>query len=629
MSFNQKRGSITSSASFSQSVNPRRLSSYGHVMAGTGALPSAHTAAIKSSINSNSGSKRPSSLLLNPLQTQHRNRTLKARVARMCPSIVHGAPRRRRSMLAMLCAGSVIVLIYFLSSWDVQVSTKDLLSSYKKSADSSDNNHIVTNNNKPAVAAKKEPIVYKNPDGSDMSLKSIFMIRDFGRSECERAFDEKGLSAGIKKERERNRDQSWSTVNREDAWEMSLSWKRRLKEILPNFKDYNAGWIGQGVVLTAFFREGEDDRETMIEDLLLQIKMLRGLSTIPIEVWFESVEDITAELHQSLAEWGTLIRALDDDSSTAADAIVETPENDSVTGTTDPAITLGDIEDFKARDPSPAQLQKALTVAALINSGFEDIIFYSPTTLPLQSPRVVFQQDQFVQTGAVFWQHPTMSPAHDSPIWPIAQTDCIPDAHVQSWSAVALKHKESWKGLFVAWEWLTGQDMDQFESFLGSQGNDLLRLAWLAIKRQYAMIDRMPEAGLVDMSQTKGSGVGCSLGSHLYPVPGATILTDLKQHAEDQRLQRKMYQQSQRYGLQEEFFLENTNVMMVDTSRESGLLSLQDTVSNDRHLNSALDEALMSKDPTKLLLVDGYAAGPGGRVCVRISRQPKGHRHDV
>lgn len=534
-------------------------------------------------------------------------------------------------MLVMLCAGSVIVLIYFLSSWDVQVSTKELLSSYKRSTDNIDNKHIITSNNvKPVALIKKEPVVYKNPDGTDMDPKSIFMIRDFGLSECERAFDEKGLSAGLKEERDRNRDQNWSTINREDAWGMSLGWKRDLKEILPSFKDYSAGWIGQGVVLTAFFREGEDDRETMIEDLLLQIKMLRGLSTIPIEVWFESAGDITGELHQSLAEWGTLIRALDDDSSTAADAIVETAENDIVVGTTDPAITLGDIEDFMAKDPSPAQIQKALTVAALINSGFEDIIFYSPTTLPLQSPRVVFQQDQFVQAGAVFWQHPTVTPAHDNPIWPIIQSDCIPEAHVQSWSAVALKHKESWKGLFVAWEWLTGKDMDEFESFLGSQGNDLLRMAWVAIRRQYAMIDRMPEAGLVDISQTKGTGVGCSLGSHLYPVPGATILMDLKQHAQEQKLQQKMFQQSQRYGLQEEFFLENTDVMMVDTSRESSLLPLENTISNDRHLNSALDEVLtMSRESTKLLLADGYAAGPGGRVCVRISRQPKGHRHDM
>jgi len=533
-------------------------------------------------------------------------------------------------MLVMLCAGSVIVLIYFLSSWDVKVSTKELLSSYKRNVDSTDNNHIITNN-KPAAVVKKEPVVYKNPDGSDMAPKSIFMIRDFGRSECEHAFNENGLSAGIKEERERNRDQNWNTINREDAWGISLGWKKHLKEILPNFKDYSAGWVGQGVVLTAFFREGGDDRETMIEDLLLQIKILRGLSTIPIEVWFESMADVTGELHQSLAEWGTLIRALDDDSSTSADAFVEeTPENDNVIGTTDPAITLGDIEDFKAKDPSPAQIQKALTVAALINSGFEDIIFYSPTTLPLQSPRVVFQQDQFVQTGAVFWQHPTVIPAHDNPIWPIIQSDCIPEAHVQSWSAVALKHKESWKGLFVAWEWLTGKDMDQFESFLGSQGNDLLRMAWMAVKRQYAMVDRMPEAGLVDMSQTKGSGVGCNLGSHLYPVPGSTILIDLKQHAQDLKLQQKMFQQSQRYGLQGGFFLENTSVMMVDTSRESCLLSLEDTISNDRHLNSALDSAMTSsRDTTKLLLADGYAAGPGGRVCVRISRQPKGHRHDV
>ncbi|KAG0049352.1 hypothetical protein BGZ83_005864 [Gryganskiella cystojenkinii] len=636
MSFNQKRSSVSSS--FSQSVNPRRQSSYGHIMAGTGALPSAHTAAIKSSLannnnNGSTGSKRPNSLLLNSVQSQHRNQTLKARVARMCPSLVHGGtPRRRRGMLVMLCAGGAIIMIYFLSVWDVQVSSRDLLSSYKRSTY---NNHGV---NKPLAVNKQEPpppppVVYKNPDGTDMDPKSIFMVRDFGKQACKDAFgsDEKELDEGLKEERDQNRAQHWDTLSRTGAWELSLGWKRALKQVLPNFKDYSAGWVGQGVVLTALVQQYDDDYDAKIEDLLLQIKLLRGLSTIPIEVWFESAADVTEDLHETLASWGTMIRALDQDYSTVGDAIVESSDNENVTGTMDPAVTLGEIEDFKNQRPSPGQLQKALTIAALINSGFEDIFFLSPTTLPMHSPRVVFQQDDYTRTGAVFWQHPTATPAHDNPIWPIIQADCIPHTHEQSWSAMALRHKDAWKSLFVAWTWLTSDNMNTYETFFGSQGNDILRLAWIANKRQYSLVDFMPAAGLVDLSKAKGEGIGCSVGSHLYPIPGATVLTDAKLYAQEQKHIQKLFQQSYRYGSHEEFFIDNNNVMLVDISRDSSLvpLSTRNEVSNDRHLNRALDRSLtVSKDPSRFLLTDAYAAGSDGRVCLRISRLDKGHRHD-
>ncbi|KAF8941392.1 hypothetical protein BGZ47_007393 [Haplosporangium gracile] len=654
MTFNQKRGSISTSSSFTSSgPNPRRQSSYGHIMAGTGGLPSAHTAAIKSaqaaaaaaaaSSNSNNGtangstnsdnssnkhanpSKRLSNLhLLNPLQSQHRTQTLKARVARVCPSLVHGhGGRRRRNTFVLLCAGGIVVLIYFMSTWNITLSSTVLNHPFSTSGGASSQQHQ-------QAAVPAVPTEYLNPDGTKMDSRSTFMIRDFGRSACKKAFDDsqhkETLPEDIRFERERARAQEWNLITKEDAWSMSLTWKREFKRTLPNWKDYNYAWIGQGVVLGAF---PDADGKDTVANTLVQIKLIRSLSSIPIEVWFERVADITEETQETIASWGAIIRTLDQVGSTAMDAVVQISDSDAngVLGSLHQAIPPSEIQEFKAKiGQDLGRLQKAMTLAALINSGFEDIFYLSPSTLPMQSPRIIFQREDYLQSGAIFWQHPSSFPAYDSPIWSIAQADCNPSMYEQSWSAFALRHKDSWKGLFLAWHWLTGVESHRYEHLIGTQGNDLLRLAWMALNKQYTNIARMPKAGLLDLSRSKGDGIACNQGATLYPAPGAIVLENPKQYAADQRQIQKLFQKSYRYGGHDELFVPNHNVMMVDTSLDSGLIH---SGSNDQHFHAALDTALMDqKDPTRLLLTDVYAAGSDRRTCLKISRKLKGHQHE-
>ncbi|KAF9931397.1 hypothetical protein FBU30_010326 [Linnemannia zychae] len=648
MSFNQKRGSMSSSSSFSSSgPNPRRQSTYGHIMAGTGSLPSAHTAAIKSAqaaaaaaaasnstvnghpINtstrhSHNPSRRLSNLhLLNPLQSQHRNQTLKARVARVCPSLIHGGGRRKRNTFILLCAGGIIVLIYFISTWDITLSSTVL----DRSSSSGTSQHY---QRQQATAAPPTPKEYLNPDGTRKDSRSIFMIRDFGRSACKKAFDtayhKESLPEDIRYERERARSQEWDLISKEEAWSMSLTWKREFKRTLPNWKDYSYAWLGQGIVLGAF---PDADGKDTIANTLVQIKMIRSLSSIPIEVWFERIEDITEETQETIATWGAIIRTLDQVGSTAMDAVVQTsdPETNTLLGSLHQAISPSTIQAFKAKvGQDMGRLQKAMTLAALINSGFEDIFYLSPSTLPMQSPRMIFQREDYIRHGAIFWQHPFSFPAYNSPIWSIIQADCDPVMYEQSWSAFALRHRESWKGLFLAWHWLTGLDSERYERIIGSQSNDLMRLAWMALNKQYTNIDRMPQAGLLDLSRSKGDGIACNQGATLYPAPGATVLENPKQYAADQRRIQKLFQKSHRNGGHEDLFIPNLNVMMVDTSLDSGLIH---SGSNDRHLHLALDQEFRDqKDPTRLLLTDVYAAGSDRRTCLKVSRKLKGHHHN-
>ncbi|KAG0213999.1 hypothetical protein BGX33_002559 [Mortierella sp. NVP41] len=659
MSFNQKRGSVSTSSSFTSSgPNPRRQSSYGHIMAGTGGLPSAHTAAIKAqaaaaasnnhtanngntngSSNNNKHthpSKRLSALHhLNPLQSQHRNQTLKARVARACPSLVHGPGRRKRNTFVLLCAGGIVVLIYFMSTWNIILSSNVLDRSPSSSSASSQHQQQHQQGQgqrqQQANAPAAVPTEYLNADGTKMDSRSIFMMRDFGRSACKKAFDDsqhqRSLPEDIRFERERARAQEWDSITKENAWSMSLTWKREFKKTLPNWKDYSYAWIGQGVVLGAF---PDADGKDTVENTLVQIKLIRSLSSIPIEVWFERVQDVTEETQEAIATWGAVIRTLDQVGSTAMDAVVQTSDSDTnvILGSLHQAIPPTEIQEFKARiGQDLGRLQKAMTLAALINSGFEDIFYLSPSTLPMQSPRVIFQRDDYVRSGAVFWQHPSSFPAYDSPIWSIIQADCTPSMYEQSWSAFALRHKDSWKGLFLAWHWITGAESAQYEHLIGTQGNDLLRLAWMALNKQYTNVERMPQAGLLDLSRSKGDGIACNQGATLYPAPGATVLENPKQYASDQRQQQKLFQKTSRYaggrGHDEELFVANQNVLMVDTGLDSGLIH---SGSNDRHLHEALDRALADrKDPTRLLLTDVYAAGSDRRTCLRIARRVKGH----
>lgn len=611
MALNQKR----SSSSYVANVTPRRQASVDTEAAGPTAVPSP---TISNSEAGSSSSRRLSGLhLLNPLHTQHRNQSLKARVARTCPSLVHGTSRRRRNLWIMLCAGGIVVLIYVLSVWDIRVSSTTFdRQQFRRSGDSSSQRN--TNNN----AAAKDPVVYKNPDGTDMDPKSIFMIRDFNVPLCQKAFarNEKSLPDEVRQERILFRAESWPSITKANAWTMSLAWKRAFKESLPNWRDHSPGWIGQGVVLGAF---PDGDGRNTIANTVTQIKMIRSISTIPIEVWFENASDVSEEVHEAIISWGADIRFLDGDISTVTDASVQSPDSDAATGLLVTPISYSNIQELKTKvRRNLGHLQKAMTIAALINSGFEDIMYFSPSTLPMQSPRVIFEHEGYNRSGAVFWQHPTSFPAHDSPVWPILQADCDPDSYEQSWSAFAFRHKDAWKGLYLAWHWLTGPDHEAYESIFGKQGNDLLRLAWIAVKRPYSLVDRMPKAGLLDLSRSKGDGIGCNQESHLYPTPGSDVLLEPKQFARDQARQQRLFQQSRRDGTHSSFFIANHNVMMVDTSLESAIVRAG---SNDQHIHRALDSELnKGRDPTQLVLTDAYAAGSDGRVCLRVHRRKKG-----
>ncbi|KAF9431174.1 hypothetical protein BGZ94_007625 [Podila epigama] len=627
MSFNQKRSSTTTSASFAPNWTPRRNSSYGHITAGTGGLPSAQTASIlasKSTTNppSTTSSNTRRFSISHPLHPQHRNRSFKARLARACPTLVHGTSRRQRSVLILLCAGGVIVLIYFFSILDIEVSSTLVTRSSSSSSSSSKKGHQYLHSDIHLVSEHKPPStlpVYKNQDGSDMDTKTIFVSRDFGAPACKAAFApaQQYLPQELKQERELLREETWQNLNKNATYSLSLAWKRSLKVILPNWKNHINSWIGQGVVLGAF-KDG-DGKDTT-ENLKVQIRMIRSISSIPIEVWFEYARDVTDDLHEFLATFGAIIRTLEDDTSNSVDAVVEVTDPDAavILGSINPPIRASDIEDFKAQTSNKAQIQKALTIASLINSGFEEIVYFSPSTLPMQSPRLLFQQPEYTKTGALFWQHPTSPPSHDSPIWPIIQANCVPTSYEQTWSSFALKHKDSWKGLFLAWYWLTGPESDQFEKIIGHQGNDLLRLAWIAVNRPYAIVDRMPSIGLTDLSRAKGDGIGCNLNTHLYPAPHAPVLRDPKKYLYNQKQHLKLLQKNQFGDLQ--------SVMFIDTNPRG----LVHAGSNDRHLHRALDKELASfKDMTQIVQTDSYAAGSQDRVCLQLHKSRKGYRSNV
>ncbi|KAG0341827.1 hypothetical protein BG000_007882 [Podila horticola] len=633
MSFNQKRSSTSTSSSFSNNWTPRRNSSYGHIMAGTGGLPSTHTASIlaaKNTTPSSTGSSNTKRFSAShPLHPQHRTQSFKARFARIFPTLVHGTSRRQRNALILFCTGGVIVLIYLLSTWDIKLSSK----LFARSSSSFSSSPSLANGHQ-QFHSQHNLAVYKNSDGTDMDAKSMFLTRDFGAA-CKSAFSaaQQHLDLETKEEREHLRQDTWRKLSKNDTYSLSLAWKRSLKQLLPNWKNYIAGWIGQGVVLTAFT---DGDGQDTTENLKVQIRLIRSMSSIPIEVWFEFVEDVTEELQEFLATFGAVFRTLEHDTSNVIHAAVEVTDQDAVInlGSANPPIRSSNVAEFKSRirntNNNKAQIQKALTIASLINSGFEEIVYFSPSTLPMQSPRHLFQQADYIKTGALFWQHPTSPPAHDSPIWPIVQADCITSAYQQSWSSFALKHKDSWKGLFLAWYWLTGPESAQFEKIVGHQGTDLLRLAWIAVRRPYAIVDRMPSIGLKDLSRTKGDGIGCNLGSHLYPAPHAQVLLDPKEYLQREKQQLKLFQQSARYGSSsssgashEDLFVENDTVMFVDTTAQG----LVHAGSNDRHLHKALDLELDSfKDMSRLVQTDSYAAGSQDRVCMRIRQMQKGYR---
>ncbi|KAF9970996.1 hypothetical protein BGZ73_006118 [Actinomortierella ambigua] len=599
---NPKRASSTSYAM--PNWNPRRTSTYGQIMAEN----SNNSAPAGTPIQS---SKRHSAY--HPLHPRHRNQSFKAHVSRLCPSFFYGPARRRA--LWLLCAAGTIVLIYCLSSWRVDLSPSFLSrSSLSTRGDRGSPSRSSSQQYSEPPQDQQAPPTDVTPE--TVNPRTAFMARDFGVQACHATFGaitDKRIK--VNRERDQNRVNHWHEFTKNRTWALQVAWKATLKKILPNWKEHSRSWIGRGVLLTAFT---DDEGQSTVERALVQIKLIRSMSQIPIELWFERSQDVTEEVEEMAAMWNAEIRYFDDRLADYCDStcVQVSDSTEPIPGLVHPAIRLADIDEVR-RDSRNTYSIKTLTIAAMINSGFEEFVYYSPAALPMQPPQTVFLEKSYVSTGAVFWQDPSSLPSPDSPIWPTIHSDCITTSFEQSWTVMALNHQKSWKGLFLAWIWLTGDDAQHYQRIFGKEARDLMRMAWVATRRQYAIVDRMPAVALQDdWSKIKGDGIACNLETTLYPAIGSDVLT--LPPSQFLKLQKKR-------AYKKTIVPYGNNVFVLDTARNS----LIGSASGDENIHLAVDEELgWIRDASQHVFTDAYAAGYNGRVCLQLGKRKAGRLID-
>ncbi|KAG0230572.1 hypothetical protein BGW42_000876 [Actinomortierella wolfii] len=561
---NPKRASSTSYAM--PNWNPRRTSTYGQISAETNKSVSS---GVPTALHQ---TKRQSAY--HPLHPRHRNQSFKARVSRLCPSFVL-SPRGDHPSSSQ--------------QWQQQQY-------YQQQQDSSQGQQVPVDSN------------------GSVNPRQAFMARDFGAPACQAIFSSiKDKRIKPDHERDRNRANHWGTMTKDRTWAMQMAWKAKLKTILPNWKEHSRSWIGKGVLLTAFKDEGGQDT---VELALIQIKLIRSMSQIPIELWFESAEDVSDEVEEVATMWNAEIRYFDDRLDDFCDSrCVEVSDaTEPIPGLVNPAIRFADIERIR-HNPYNTYSIKSLTIAAMINCGFEEFIYYSPAALPMQPPQDVFLEKAYLSTGAVFWQDPSSVPAYDSPIWPIIQSDCITTSFEQSWTVMAFNHQKSWKGLFLAWLWLTGEDARLYQQIFGKEGRDLMRMAWVATRRQYAIVDRMPTVALEDMSRIKGDGIACNIDTTIYPAISSDVLTmKPSEFSKEQKRQARL-------SAKKKMAIPNRNIFVLDTASNS----LIGSGGGEIHIHEALDQELgWARDASQHVFTDAYAAGSDDRVCIQIGRRKAG-----
>ncbi|KAI8338588.1 mannosyltransferase putative-domain-containing protein [Chlamydoabsidia padenii] len=132
------------------------------------------------------------------------------------------------------------------------------------------------------------------------------------------------------------------------------------------------------------------------------------------------------------------------------------------------------------RTGSDKQFQ--IKVAAIINAGFENIIYLDSDNIPTADPTFLFDHPAYQETGAMFW--PDFWKTHaENGIFDVLDIDCQDEWEQESGQMVINKIK-SWYPLQLSW--FMNHHHDIYYQFLNGD-KDTFRYAWKALKVPFYM----------------------------------------------------------------------------------------------------------------------------------------------
>uniref|UniRef100_A0AAV1TWY4 Nucleotide-diphospho-sugar transferase n=1 Tax=Peronospora matthiolae TaxID=2874970 RepID=A0AAV1TWY4_9STRA len=226
---------------------------------------------------------------------------------------------------------------------------------------------------------------------------------------------------------------------------------------LPNSNQTEA--VRAGIVMVVYPR--------LLAGAYASIRTLREVSRcqLPIEIWFrpDEMQTVPAGLKQ----------------------LKEAAKVDTMDG-----VTFRAIDDLRA-------VRFAAKVHAIYNSAFDHVLFLDADNVPVRDPAFLFESEEFVRTGAVFWPdywHPHHTIFHlveDSLLWQMLDMQYV-DMFEQESGQLLIDRRRHAAAMELA-HFYASHTPDLFERLDLVWGDkDLFRFAWIKLNASFSMVQTPP-----------------------------------------------------------------------------------------------------------------------------------------
>uniref|UniRef100_A0AAV1TY88 Nucleotide-diphospho-sugar transferase n=1 Tax=Peronospora matthiolae TaxID=2874970 RepID=A0AAV1TY88_9STRA len=186
---------------------------------------------------------------------------------------------------------------------------------------------------------------------------------------------------------------------------------------------------------------------------------------LPIEIWFRPVEMQNVPAGLKLLKEAAKVDAMD-------------------------GVTFRAIDDLRA-------VRFAAKVHAIYNSAFDQVLFLDADNVPVRDPAFLFESEEFVGTGAVFWPdywHPHHTIFHlveDSLLWQMLDMQYV-DMFEQESGQLLIDRRRHAAAMELV-HFYASHTPDLFKHLDLLWGDkDLFRFAWIELNAPFFMVQTLP-----------------------------------------------------------------------------------------------------------------------------------------
>ncbi|KAJ1547375.1 hypothetical protein HK096_003187, partial [Nowakowskiella sp. JEL0078] len=270
-------------------------------------------------------------------------------------------------------------------------------------------------------------------------------------------------------------------------------------EIFSSFDNWTTNGFERGI---AFAIHEESD----VDFLITSIFFLRNSGChLPIEVW--SFQDFNSRIETRILELSL------DDSPVVRKFVKNQNNSDS---------------EFPFRFKLDGDLREVflLKVITLLNTEFEQILLLDPDVMVLKNPTQLFETEEYLQTGGLFWPDLTKTTVF-SPYWRWMGQSCV-DEWDQDGSFVLINRRKSWKAIALLWFVNRNEKIRNWHSSFSQGSKDMFRFAWRSANiPMYFIQHYLAPAGFYILDEPKKKTF-CGTSKIQHDIGGSVLFANIK-----------------------------------------------------------------------------------------------------